>query len=115
MANTNALGMVETRDVYKRQVMAKANEEKSGDRLAGIAAENAEERVAAKVVLANLTLGDLRNSPAVPYETDEVTRIIQDLSLIHIYFIIIAKYLERIADHAVNIAQWAIFCVTGEL
>ena len=30
-------------------------------------------------------------------------------------FIIIAKYLERIADHAVNIAQWAIFCVTGEL
>ena len=29
--------------------------------------------------------------------------------------IIIAKYLERIADHAVNIAQWAIFCVTGQL
>ena len=29
--------------------------------------------------------------------------------------IIIAKYLERIADHAVNIAQWAIFCVTGEI
>ena len=30
-------------------------------------------------------------------------------------FIIIAKYLERVADHAVNIAQWAIYCVTGEL
>ena len=30
-------------------------------------------------------------------------------------FIIIAKYLERVADHAVNIAQWAIFCVTGAL
>ncbi len=29
--------------------------------------------------------------------------------------IIIGKYLERIADHAVNIARWAIFCVTGEL
>ena len=29
--------------------------------------------------------------------------------------IIITKYLERIADHAVNIAQWAIFCVTGEI
>ena len=29
--------------------------------------------------------------------------------------IIIAKYLERVADHAVNIANWAIFCVTGEL
>ena len=37
-----------------REVMAKANEEKSGDKLAGIAAETAEERVAAKVVLSNL-------------------------------------------------------------
>jgi ethanolamine ammonia-lyase large subunit len=61
-----------------REVMAKANEEKSGDKLAGIAAESAEERVAAKVVLSHLTLNDLRNSPAVPYEQDEVTRIIQD-------------------------------------
>lgn len=61
-----------------RTVMAKANEEKSGDRLAGIAAENAAERVAAKVVLSELTLADLREHPAVPYEEDEVTRIIQD-------------------------------------
>lgn len=61
-----------------REVMAKANEEKSGDKLAGIAAETAEERVAAKFVLSNLTLNDLRNNPAVPYEEDEVTRIIQD-------------------------------------
>ncbi|HDU1181407.1 TPA: ethanolamine ammonia-lyase subunit EutB, partial [Listeria monocytogenes] len=37
-----------------------------------------EERVAAKVVLSKMTLGDLRNNPVVPYETDEVTRIIQD-------------------------------------
>ncbi len=61
-----------------REVMAKANEEKSGYKLAGIAAESAEERVAAKYVLSNLTLNDLRNNPAVPYEEDEVTRIIQD-------------------------------------
>lgn len=61
-----------------REVMAKANEEKSGDKLAGIAAESAEERVAAKVVLSHITLEDLRNHPAVPYEEDEVTRIIQD-------------------------------------
>lgn len=60
------------------EVMAKANEEKSGDRLAGLAAESSEERVAAKVVLSNITLEDLRNNPAVPYEIDEVTRIIQD-------------------------------------
>ena len=61
-----------------KEVMAKANEEKSGDHLAGIAAADARERVAAKVVLANLTLHDLRENPAVPYEDDEVTRIIQD-------------------------------------
>ncbi|WP_346963291.1 ethanolamine ammonia-lyase subunit EutB [Clostridium perfringens] len=60
------------------EVMAKANEEKSGDRLDGLAAESSEERVAAKVVLSNITLEDLRNNPAVPYEIDEVTRIIQD-------------------------------------
>ena len=41
-----------------REVMAKANEEKSGDKLAGTAAESAEERVAAKVVLSHITLED---------------------------------------------------------
>lgn len=61
-----------------KEVLAKANEEKSGDKLAGLAAETAEERVAAKIVLAEITLEDLRNNPVVPYEVDEVTRIIQD-------------------------------------
>ena len=61
-----------------RDVMAKANEEKSGDRLAGIAAGDAQERVAAKVVLSHVTLKELYENPAVPYEQDEVTRIIQD-------------------------------------
>ena len=68
-----------------KEVMAKANEEKSGDKLAGIAAENAAERVAAKVVLSQLTLRDLRENPAVPYEMDEVTRIIQDSINLTIY------------------------------
>ena len=61
-----------------KQVLAKANEEKSGDKLALLAAESAQERVAAKVVLSGVTLQELREHPAVPYETDEVTRIIQD-------------------------------------
>ena len=61
-----------------KQVLAKANEEKTGDQLAGLAAESAQERVAAKVVLSEMTLQDLRENPAVPYEEDEVTRIIQD-------------------------------------
>ena len=61
-----------------KELLGKANEEKTGDQLAGVAAESSQERVAAKTVLANALVSDLRNSPAVPYEEDEVTRIIQD-------------------------------------
>jgi ethanolamine ammonia-lyase large subunit len=64
------------RDV--KDVLAKANEPRSGDVLAGIAAETAQERVAAKHVLSELTIADLRNNPVVPYEEDAVTRVIQD-------------------------------------
>ncbi len=60
------------------QVLARANEEKSGDKLAGIAASSVTEMIAAKEVLSNMTLENLRNNPVVPYEQDEVTRIIQD-------------------------------------
>ena len=74
---TTLLGKTYQFDSLK-QVMAKANEEKTGDQLAGLAAETAQERVAAKVVLSEMTLRDLRENPAVPYEEDEVTRIIQD-------------------------------------
>ena len=74
---TTLLGKTyEFRDI--KQVLAMANEEKTGDRLAGLAAESAQQRVAAKVVLSALTLGELRENPVVPYEEDEVTRIIQD-------------------------------------
>lgn len=56
-------------------VLAKANEPKAGDRLIGIAAETASERLAAKVVLSELTVGDLTENPTIPYEQDEVTRV----------------------------------------
>ena len=55
-------------------VLAKANEPKSADRLQGIAAADETERVAAKVVLSELTVGDIVEHPAVPAEKDEVTR-----------------------------------------
>jgi ethanolamine ammonia-lyase large subunit len=61
-----------------KEVLAKANEPKSGDELMGIAAQTATERMAARYVLSNLTLADLRNHPVIPYETDEVTRVIED-------------------------------------
>ncbi|MBQ9010009.1 MAG: ethanolamine ammonia-lyase subunit EutB, partial [Clostridia bacterium] len=61
-----------------REVMGKANDEKSGDHLAGVAAESPQERVAARIVLSNLTVSDICEHPAVPYEEDEVTRLILD-------------------------------------
>lgn len=61
-----------------KEVLGKANEEKSGDKLAGIAANDAAERIAAKVVLADLTVADLRDHPVIDYEKDEVTKVIQD-------------------------------------
>ena len=61
-----------------KDVLAKANEARSGDTLAGVAAESDLERIAAKVVLSELLVSDLRENPVVPYEEDEVTRINQD-------------------------------------
>lgn len=56
------------------EVMAKANEEKSGDRLAGLAAADARERVAAKAALAGVPLRTFVEEPLLPPETDELTR-----------------------------------------
>jgi len=61
-----------------KELIAKAGELKSGDTLAGLAAESNAERAAAKIVLADVTLETLYNNPAVPYEEDEVTRVIID-------------------------------------
>ncbi len=61
-----------------KEVLNKASEPKSGDSLAGLAAKAKLERIAAKVVLSDLTVKDLRENPSVPYEEDFVTRIIQD-------------------------------------
>ncbi|MFJ8086728.1 ethanolamine ammonia-lyase subunit EutB [Lysinibacillus sp. NPDC095746] len=60
-----------------KDVMAKANEEKSGDQLAGIAAESVQQRIAAKAVLSELLVKDIRENPLVPSEKDEVSRIIE--------------------------------------
>jgi ethanolamine ammonia-lyase large subunit len=59
-----------------KEVLAKANEEKSGDQLAGIAADSELERIAAKHVLSSVTLKDLREHPVAPYDSCEVTRFV---------------------------------------
>jgi ethanolamine ammonia-lyase large subunit len=61
-------------------LLAKATPARSGDELAGIAATSAQQRVAAQMALADLPLTHFLNEPVIPYETDEVTRLIQDTS-----------------------------------
>jgi ethanolamine ammonia-lyase large subunit len=61
-----------------RELLAKATPARSGDYLAGVAAGSAEERVAAQMALADLPLTTFLNEVVVPYETDEVTRLIID-------------------------------------
>lgn len=62
-----------------KEVLAKANPPKSGDDLAGVSAKDNVERVAARAVLAELSLAELRQAPVVPYEEDEITRIVEDM------------------------------------
>ncbi|MFN3231714.1 MAG: ethanolamine ammonia-lyase subunit EutB [Alphaproteobacteria bacterium] len=61
-----------------KDVMAKASPARSGDALAGVMAKSAQQRVAARYVLADVPLPDFLNEALVPYETDEVTRLIID-------------------------------------
>jgi ethanolamine ammonia-lyase large subunit len=61
-----------------RTPLAKASPPRSGDALAGLAAGSAEERVAAQMSLADLPLSVLLGEAVVPYERDEVTRLIVD-------------------------------------
>jgi ethanolamine ammonia-lyase large subunit len=61
-----------------KELLAKASPPRSGDQLAGIAAATMEECVAAKMALADLPLRAILAEPLIPYETDEVTRLILD-------------------------------------
>jgi ethanolamine ammonia-lyase large subunit len=61
-----------------RTLLAKATPIRSGDQLAGLAAETAEEGVAARMALADVPLTTFLNEMVVPYEDDEVTRLIMD-------------------------------------
>jgi ethanolamine ammonia-lyase large subunit len=61
-----------------KEVLAKANEPRSGDAQAGVAAGSLREMVAAKQVLARLTMAELRGAPSVPYEECEISRMIEE-------------------------------------
>jgi len=61
-----------------KELMAKATPPRSGDVLAGVAAQSAEENVAAKMALADVPLKQFLTESVIPYETDDVTRLIID-------------------------------------
>ena len=75
---THAIGTTVHAFADLRELMARATPERSGDRLAGVAARSAEERVAAQMTLAALPLGAFLSEALIPYEADEVTRLVLD-------------------------------------
>lgn len=100
-----------------REVLAKANEEKSGDCLAGVAAESARERVAAKWVLADIPLAEIVAQPLIDPEHDAVSRLILD-TLDHEAFRTIASFTvgefrdyllgDAIGETELRRLQWAV-------
>ncbi|WP_329554247.1 ethanolamine ammonia-lyase subunit EutB [Streptomyces sp. NBC_00696] len=75
---TSTLGGHRYRFGSLARLLAAASPERSGDRLAGLAAESAQERVAARWALADVPLTAFLAEPVIPYETDDVTRLILD-------------------------------------
>lgn len=67
-----------------KEVLGRANEPRSGDKQAGLAPRSMREMAAAKEILSNITLKQLYEAPSVPFEHDEVTRVIVDGLATHV-------------------------------
>ncbi|QYD68990.1 ethanolamine ammonia-lyase subunit EutB [Paraburkholderia edwinii] len=78
MSYTETIGARTYRFADLKTLLAKASPLRSGDQLAGVAAVSEEERVAARMALADVPLRTFLNEALVPYESDEVTRLIVD-------------------------------------
>ncbi len=89
-----------------REVFAKANEQKSGDQLAGLAARSERERVAAKFVLAELTLDEIVEHPLIDPDLDEVSRLILEShdreAFAPVRSLTVGDFREWILDDATN-------------
>ncbi len=89
-----------------KTLLAKASPPRAGDRLAGIAAEFAEENVAAKLALADVPLSAILAEPVIPYEDDEVTRLIldgyNDRALAPIAHMTVGEFREFLLSHQTN-------------
>src|SRR5947209_14170451 len=93
-----------------RDVFARANEEKSGDRLAGVAARTERERVAAKLVLADIRLGEIVDRPLIDPDHDDVSRLILDTldreAFGAIRGLTVGEFREHLLDDAVGEEAW---------
>ena len=78
MSYTHTVGAHAYRFADLKTLLAKASPQRSGDELAGLAATSEQERVAAKLALAATPLRTFLNEAVIPYEDDEVTRLIMD-------------------------------------
>jgi ethanolamine ammonia-lyase large subunit len=92
-----------------RELFAKANEEKSGDQLAGIAASSERERVAAKSQLAHVTLAQIVAQPLIDSDQDDVTRLILESldreKFRSIQSLTVGEFRERLLDDATGEAE----------
>jgi len=100
-----------------RELFAKANEEKSGDQLAGVAARSEQERVAAKENLADLTLAEIVRQPLIDPDDDDVSRLILENfdqeAFRSVQSLTVGEFREHLLDDATGEAelkqiQWAI-------
>ena len=91
-----------------KTLMAKATPERSGDQLAGVAADSAAERVAAQRCLADVSLATFLEEPLIPYEADEVTRLICDthdhLAFAPISSFTVGQFREWLLEYATDSA-----------
>ncbi|MDF2192838.1 ethanolamine ammonia-lyase subunit EutB [Paraflavitalea sp. CAU 1676] len=78
MIYNTTIGNITYNFIDLKTVLAKATPYRSGDALAGLTAESYEERVAAQIVLADIPLQQFLQEVVIPYETDEITRLIID-------------------------------------
>ncbi|HJZ42543.1 MAG TPA: ethanolamine ammonia-lyase subunit EutB [Hyphomicrobiaceae bacterium] len=102
MAYRHTVGRTSYAFADLKELMAKATPPRSGDRLAGIAAETAEENVAAKMALADLPLKRILAEPLIPYEADEVTRLILDTHDAKAFQPVAAMTVGEFRDHLLS-------------
>jgi ethanolamine ammonia-lyase large subunit len=104
-----------------RELFAKANEEKSGDQLAGSAARSERERVAAKRALADVHLGDIVDQPLIDPDHDDVSRLLLDTLDAGIFQPLrsrtVGEFRELLLDDATDEAEFRRLCwgITPEI